>query len=318
MSGRPDLLLLFPPAAALPDGAAWEARLAERFTVHRGFGPDAERTWREAGPRVRAAVGSGSRGLSGEELKRLPALEIVALFGVGLDTMDMAAARARGVAVTTAPVLTDDVADLALALWLDASRRTAEGDRFVREGRWARERFPLARRAGGKRAGVFGLGRIGRAIARRLEGFGCEIAYASRSPAPDLPYARLPDLPVLARWADALFLAAPGGPETDGIVDPAVLEALGPNGVLVNIARGSLVDEAALADALEAGRLGAAGLDVFADEPRVSDRLLHAPRCVLSPHAGSATVETRRDMADAVLANLHAWLEGRDPPDRVG
>lgn len=311
MSDKPDLLLLF---AA---GPAFEARLGARFAVHRGYGEEAEAAWREAGPRVRAAVGSGARGLSGAEIARLPALQVVALFGVGLDTMDVEAARARGVAVTDAPVLTDDVADLAIALWLVASRRLAEGDRFVREGRWPAGRFPLARRASGKRAGVFGLGRIGRAVARRLEGFGMEVAYTGRRPHPDTPHRFEPDLRALAAWSDALFLAAPGGPETDGAVDAAVLEALGPDGVLVNVARGSLVDEPALAAALEAGRLGAAGLDVFADEPGVSAAIRAAPRCILSPHAGSATAESRAAMADAVLANLHAWLDGVEPPNRV-
>lgn len=312
MTGRPDLLLL------IPVGPEFQARLGDRFVVHRAYGADAARVWEEAGPGVRAAVGSGGRGLSGEELARLPALEMVAIFGVGLDTMDMNAARACGVVVTDTPVLTDDVADLAVALWLDASRRVAEGDRFVREGRWAGERFPLARRASGRRAGVYGMGRIGRAIARRLEGFGMETAYTSRRPAEGVELQHVPELIDLARWADVLFLAAPGGAETAGAVDAPVIAALGPGGVLVNIARGSLLDEAALAAALEAGTLGAAGLDVFAGEPHVSEALRRAPNLVLSPHAGSATGETRQAMADAVLKNLYAHFDGRPVPHRAG
>jgi lactate dehydrogenase-like 2-hydroxyacid dehydrogenase len=213
--------------------------------------------------------------------------------------------------VTSTPdVLSEDVADLALGLLLAVSRRICVGDAFVRAGQWPSRDLPLARRVGGKRAGILGLGRIGRAIARRALGFGMSVAYTGRRPQ-EAPYRFEPDLRRLAQEADVLFIAAAATPETVGRVDAQVLEALGPDGILVNVARGSIVDEAALVAALASGRLGGAGLDVFAREPQVPEALTGLPNVVLQPHQGSATEECRADMGRLVMENLAAHFAGR-------
>lgn len=295
---RPDLFL------AQPQSAALEAALAARFTLHRGTAPAT----------TRAVVGGGSLRWGAADCDRLPALEIVAIHGVGHDGVDLNAARARGVRVTITPeVLTDDVADLALALWLAAERAVVANDRAVRDGGWS---VPLARRATGRRVGIFGLGQIGRAIATRAAPFAGWIGYCARS-AKDVPYQRLPDIAALAAACDVLILAAPGGAATERAVDAAVLDALGAGGVLVNVARGSLVDEAALVSALERGVIAGAGLDVFADEPRVPAALRALPQVVLAPHQGSATREARAAMEALVLANLDAWLAGKPPVSAI-
>ncbi|MBW6527228.1 2-hydroxyacid dehydrogenase [Sphingomonas sp. RHCKR7] len=288
---NPDLFL------AQPQSPTLEAALAERFTLHRGTAPTT----------TRAVVGGGSLRWDAAACDRLPALEIVAIHGVGHDGVDLGAARARGVRVTTTPdVLTDDVADLALALWLAVERAVVANDRAVRDGGWA---VPLARRATGRRVGIFGFGQIGGAIAARAAPFAGWIGYCARS-AKDVPYERLPDIAALAAASDVLILAAPGGAATERVVDAAVLDALGAGGVLVNVARGSLVDEPALVAALERGTIAGAGLDVFADEPRVPAALRALPQVVLAPHQGSATREARAAMEALVLANLDAWLAG--------
>jgi lactate dehydrogenase-like 2-hydroxyacid dehydrogenase len=268
---------------------------------------------RELGPRIRGAASNGMAGLSRAQIEALPNLEICAINGVGLETTDLAAARERGIVVTIAPVLYDDVADLAIALALAACRRIVEGDRFVRTGRWREGRMPLGRKLTGMRAGILGLGRIGSEVAARLEGFKVRIGYhdPARSDAPPayLPY---PDALTLARESDILFMCAAGGPKgaNPPIVDRPVIEALGPRGVFVNIARGWLVDEPALVEALESGRLGAAGLDVFYDEPRVPEALLRLDNVVLTPHIASSTEETMRAMGECVVGNLVSWFRG--------
>ena len=304
---RPIVLLAAP---VLPD---LEAMLDLAFDVRRAYpAPHRATLLASLGEEVRGAVVSGSHGLSAAELACLPRLEIVAVFGVGLDALPMDALRARGIAVTTTPVLTEDVADLAVGLWLAAVRRIPAADRFVREGLWAQTGLhPLTRRASGRRLGIFGLGRIGRAVARRLEPFASEILYTSRRPVEDTSYRYTPTLLALAQACDGLFVTAPGGTQTLGIVGADVLDALGPQGVLVNVARGSLVDEAALAAALAEGRLGAAALDVFVGEPEVTAALLRLETLVLSPHGGSATHECRAAMAQCVISNLQAHFEGR-------
>ncbi len=309
---KPDLLLL------IPLGAAFEALLERDYGLHRLYAAeDAEALIGDVGPRIRAAVGSGGRGLSGAEIARLPKLEIVALFGVGLDTMDMEAARARGIVVTDTPQVTADVADTALALYLAVTRQLVAADAWVREGRWEAARMPPPRRASGRRVGVFGMGRIGRAIADRFAPLASEIAYTTRRPVPDVPWRQEPDLRALASASEVLVLAAPGGEETRGVVDAAVLDALGPQGVLVNIARGSLVDEDALVAALAQGRIAGAGLDVFENEPAVRADLRAAPNVVLSPHAGGSSREGFAEIAAAVLENLSAHFAGRPPPSPV-
>lgn len=260
--------------------------------------------------RVRVAVGSGRTGVGPELMRRLPRLEAVVHFGVGYDGTDAAGAAARGIVMSNTPdVLTDAVADTALALYLDVLRRFSAADRYVRAGRWEGEGdLPLSRHASGRRVGILGLGRIGRAVAVRLEALGCEIHYHNRRPAAGTDYAYHGSARELAGAVDALVVAVPGGPDSAGTVDAGVLDALGAEGFLVNVARGSVVDEPALVAALQEGRLGGAGLDVFADEPRVPAALRELDTVVLLPHVGSATVETRREMAELALRNLRSWL----------
>jgi lactate dehydrogenase-like 2-hydroxyacid dehydrogenase len=263
---------------------------------------------------VRAIVTGGGHGAGNEIVDALPALEIIAINGIGTDAVDLERARARSVRVTTTPgVLTEDVADLALGLLLATSRRICVADRFVRAGRWPAGRLPLSAQVSGKRLGLLGLGQIGRAVARRAEGFGMSIAYCEPHPYNDITYRFQPDLQQLAEESDFLVVAASGGPATRGLVDRRVLDAIGPTGILINVARGSVVDEPALVAALVDGRLGGAGLDVFAHEPEVPPALLTMDNVVLSPHRASATVETRRAMADLVLANLAAHFAGQEP-----
>jgi lactate dehydrogenase-like 2-hydroxyacid dehydrogenase len=252
-------------------------------------------------------------------MDRLPRLEIVACNGVGVDAIDLAYTRERGIVVTNTPdVLTEDVADLGVALLLAVFRRICEGDRYVRSGAWLKGGMALARSVRGKRLGIVGMGRIGQAVARRAQAFGMEIAYFGPRPKPELPYQYVAPLVTLAENSDALILTLPGGPATRHLVNQPVIEGLGPEGVLVNIARGSVVDEEALVAALQDGRLGAAGLDVFASEPQVPAALLRMENVVLQPHVGSATVETRGAMGDLVVANLRAHFAGRPPLTPVG
>lgn len=290
-------------ATAIPP--ALEIALAERFTLHRDPPP----------PTTRAIVGGGQMTVDATLLDRLPELEIIAVHGVGHDGIDRAAAAARDIRIAITPdILTEDVADQAIALWLAVDRRIAANDRALRMGNWT---VPLGRRASGRRIGIFGLGRIGQAIARRAEPFGGEILYTARSEKP-VAWRFVPDMATLAAESDVLFLAAPGGDETRGLVDGEVLDRLGAEGVLVNIARGSLVDEDALVAALESHRIAGAGLDVFADEPDVPYALRRMNHVVLAPHQGSATREGRAAMADMVVANLEAHFAGREVPGLLG
>lgn len=259
-----------------------------------------------------ALVTSGGAGADAALIAAMPRLEIVAVHGVGCDAVDLAAARTRGIRVVNTPdVLTDDVADLAIGLIVAVSRRLCAGDAFVRAGRWvAADALPLARRASGRRLGIFGLGRIGKAVARRAEPMMASISYSGRRAQPDAPYPFVADLRALASQVDILVVTAAGGADAGRPVGRDVLEALGPEGMLINVARGSLVDEAALVDLLANGGLGGAGLDVFAEEPFVPPRLLALGNVVLQPHRGSATVESRRAMARLVAANLEAHFAG--------
>lgn len=262
--------------------------------------------------RVRALVTYGAVGARRPVLEVLPKLEIVACFAVGTDAVDVAHCRGRGIPVTNTPdVLTDCVADMALALLLAVQRRIVAGDSYVRQGRWLEANMPLSRRIGRHRAGIFGMGRIGQAVARRLLPFGCEVHYCGPNAKPELPYTYHRDLASMAAAVDFLLLTCPGGAATRHAVDRRVLDALGPRGTLINVSRGSVVDEAALVAALSEGRLGQAGLDVFADEPRVPEALLGLDNVVLQPHAGSGTVETREAMGRLVLDNLAAHFAGR-------
>jgi hydroxypyruvate reductase len=310
---KPDLLLLQPMLDRT------EKSLEALCEVHRLFAAaDKDAFLGSVGPRIRAVATGGALGLPRALMDQLPSLEIVAINGIGTDAVDLSEARRRRVVVTTTPdVLTDDVADMALSLLLAALRRICEGDRFVRAGRWPTAGLPLARRATGKRVGILGLGRVGRAIARRAEAFGMPISYTDLRAAENVSYRFVPDLIELARGVDVLVVAASGGAGSQNLVNADVLDALGPEGLLINVARGSVVDEAALITALAEGRLGGAGLDVFADEPRVPETLWSMEQVVLQPHRASATLETRADMGDVLVANLTAHFSGHVPSAAV-
>ena len=262
---------------------------------------------------TRAIVAGGSQPLPTDWLDRFERLELIAVHGAGTDGIDLAAARARGIAVTNTPdVLTDDVAEFAIGLLLAVLRRIPGNDRLVRDGAWATGNMPpLGLRLAGRHVGLLGMGRIGQAIARRLAGFEVTISYAAHRTRADLPYRRHADPVALAREANILLITVPGGASTAGLVDARVLAALGPAGILVNVARGSVVDEPALLRALATGGILAAGLDVFAQEPVSAARFAAFDNVVLQPHQGSATHEARRAMADLVLANLAAWFAER-------
>jgi hydroxypyruvate reductase len=262
----------------------------------------------EAAQRVRIVVTSGRFGVP---TGLMAALEAVVGFGVGYDTTDVEQAASRGIVVTNTPdVLTDCVADTALGLLLDVFRRFGDSERFLRAGDWEKGNYPLTRRFSGSVVGILGLGRIGRAIAERAAGFGTTVLYRSRRPVEGAPWEHVASLEELARRSDALVVAVPGGPDTNGLIDADVLAALGPDGFLVNIARGSVVDEDALVAAIQSGAIAGAGLDVFAREPHVPEALLAAPNVTVLPHVGSGTRETRNDMKDLVLANLRSILAG--------
>ena len=248
-------------------------------------------------------------------LARLPQLEIVASFGVGYDHIDAAAAAKRGIIVTHTPgVLTEEVADTALGLLLCTVRELPQAERYLRAGKWLEREYPLTKASLRNRSvGLVGMGRIGRAIARRLEAFGVPIAYHARQPRPDLAYRHYPDLIEMARAVDILLVIVPGGPATRNLIDAKVLEALGPEGILINMARGSVVDEPALIEALKQGKIMAAGLDVFAKEPHVPQELMAMENVVLFPHLGSASRFTREKMDQLMVDNILAWAAGKPP-----
>jgi lactate dehydrogenase-like 2-hydroxyacid dehydrogenase len=263
------------------------------------------------GDEITAVVTSGRTGVDAGLMSALPNLGAVVNFGVGYDTTDVDAAAARGVLVSNTPdVLTDCVADTAVGLMIDVMRQFSAADRYVRAGRWPVEgNYPLTRQVSNSRVGIIGLGRIGSAIALRLSAFGCVISYHNRRPVEDSPYSYVESPVELARAVDVLIVAASGGSDTHGLVDRSVIEALGADGYLVNIARGSVVDEEALVSALADGRLAGAGLDVFADEPHVPEALLAMDNVVVLPHVASGTEQTRAAMEELTLRNLDSFLE---------
>jgi hydroxypyruvate reductase len=258
---------------------------------------------------VVAAITSSRFGVTNEQMDAMPSLRAIVHFGVGYETTDVAHARSRGIAVSNTPdVLTDCVADLAVGGLIDVLRRLSAADRFVRRGDWQNGQFPLAVKVTGKRVGILGLGRIGQAIAHRLTAFDCALSYHSRHQVPDAPYTYATSPEALAESVDVLVVATSGGPATAGLVSADVLTALGPNGYLVNIARGSVVDEPALVTALTSSAIAGAALDVFANEPNVPTPLLDMDNVVLLPHIASATVETREAMGELAFRNLHQFL----------
>ena len=265
----------------------------------------------ERGARMRGLVQGGGTVTPTTLLDALPALEIISVFGVGYDGVPVDYCRQRGIKVTNTPdVLTDDVADVAVGLVLMTGRGFAKADRFVRAGEWTKRNFELTTRLGGRTVGILGLGRIGKAIAQRLAAMGMAIAYTGRKPQ-DVPWRFVPDLAGLAAQSDFLVVACPGGSGTRNLVDARILAALGAKGTIVNIARGSIIDERALVTALRDGTIKAAGLDVFVDEPNVPPELFTMDNVVLLPHVGSATRETRQAMGDLCKANLDAWFPER-------
>lgn len=266
----------------------------------------------ERGGQVAMVLTAGHIGCPDALMQQLPGLKLIAINGVGYDKVNLPLARSLGVAVSNTPdVLTDDVADLAVGLVIALKRRLVAADAHVRAGHWPQGEMPLARKVSGSRFGVFGLGRIGLAVATRLAAFG-PVGYASRTEKP-VAFTRHETLAELAAWSDVLVLACAASAETAGLVDAQVLSALGPNGVLVNISRGSVVDEAALIAALAQGTIAGAALDVFAAEPHVPEELRTMPNTVLTPHIASATVECRAAMAALVVTNVDAVLAGQAP-----
>ncbi|MDP2357926.1 MAG: 2-hydroxyacid dehydrogenase [Beijerinckiaceae bacterium] len=295
--------------------------LDARFQVHRLYAaPDRDAMLRHIGADVRA-VATGvpiltqdvSAPLTGALMSALPALEIVANLGVGYDNIDAAWAGANGVIVTNTPdVLTEETADTAFGLLLNAVRQFARAERWLRKGQWLEGQFEPTASLRERTMGILGLGRIGKAIARRAEAFGVKVLYHNRKPDPSVGYHYCSSLLEMARLCDILMIAAPGGPQTHNIVNREVIDALGSDGILVNIARGSLVDESALIDALREKRILTAALDVYAHEPRVPLELIAMDHVVLLPHVGSASHHARDAMSQLVIDNLFAWADGND------
>ena len=308
---KPAVLLV----SRLPD--ALVGRLRERFDCHLLADLDAAGLAALA-PRLRGMVATGESVVARELIARLPALEVISVLGVGYDGIDMAAARERKVVVAHTPGLsTDDIADFAMALLLAAARQVVNADRFVRSGGWTTGRFPMTRRVSGARLGIVGLGRIGRAVATRAQAFGMDIAYTGRSPKDDVAYRWCTDARALAASVDFLVVCASGGADTRALIDGDVLAALGPTGVLINIARGSVVDEDALVAALRERTILAAGLDVFCHEPHVAQGLLALDNVVLTPHMASTTGVTVQAMFDLAFDNLAAHFDGLPVPAPV-
>jgi lactate dehydrogenase-like 2-hydroxyacid dehydrogenase len=291
--------------------------LSPHTNLHKLFeAKDREALLAEIAPNVRGlAVAYMANKIDGAFMSRFPKLEIVSSFGVGYDHVDAKWAGEHGIIVTNTPeVLNEEVADTAIGLLLSTLREFPQADRYVRAGKWEKAGYPLSRATLRDRTvGIVGMGRIGKAIARRLEAFGVPIVYHARNPQADVSYQYYPDLLAMARDVDTLMLIVPGGAATRNLIDKEVLEALGPNGVLINMARGSVVDEPALIEALKAKTILSAGLDVFVDEPHVPAELIALDNVVLLPHLGSASEYTRRAMDQLVVDNLLSWFAGKPP-----
>lgn len=297
-------------------------RLETLFTVHRYYEQSNKQAWLDAhAASIRGVITGGHTGISQALMARLPNLEIITVNGVGTDAIDLAYARDRGIPVcATIGALTEDVADLAIGLLIGVCRGICTGDRFVRAGHWATSPtplapLPLARQVSGMRVGIVGMGRVGRAVAQRAAAFGCPIGYTDLQ-AQDVPYNFEADLVQLAKNSDALILAA-AADKGEALVTREILQALGRDGYLINIARGKLVDEPALLAALQAGEIAGAALDVFADEPRAPEALFEREDVVLQPHRASATVQTRTRMGEMVVASLVDVFAGRKPQGLV-
>lgn len=294
-------------------------KLADTYNLHRYFEQQDKAAFlRQHGADIQGVVTGGHTGISRELMEQLPNLKVIAINGVGTDAVDLAYARDRGIQVTaTIGALTEDVADLAIGLLISACRGICTSDRFVRAGLWSTSPtplapLPLARQFSGMKVGIVGLGRIGRAVATRAAAFGCSIHYTDLQAMNDVPYTYVADLVDLAQRSDALIVAA-AADNAEGIINAEVLEALGAQGYLINIARGRLVNEVDLLAALQAGRIAGAGLDVFVDEPHVPEAMFGMEQLVLQPHRASATLETRTRMGEMVLASLADAFAGKRP-----
>jgi len=294
-----------------------EEEIGARLPLHRlWLEPNPDLWLAEWAPKLRAIAMTGAHAPVDEAyMRKFPNLEIIASFGVGYDNIDAKTAARLGIIVTNTPgVLDDEVADTALGLMLMTVRRLPQAERHLRAGLWAAKgAFPLSPSLRGRTIGIVGLGRIGKAIAKRVSAFGLDVVYHGRHAQADVAYRYHPTLIGMAKAADVLIVVAPGGPATRHIINAEVLQALGPEGVLINIARGSLVDEKALIEALRTGKILAAGLDVFDNEPHVPEALIALDNAVLLPHVGSASVRTRRAMAECVVQNVFAWADGKTP-----
>jgi hydroxypyruvate reductase len=288
------------------------AELEREYTVHKLWAAkDPAALMNEVSERVRGAVTTGLAGISREQMEALPRLEIVASFGNPRGTVDLAAARARGVVVTNTPdAITKPVADLAMGLVVAVMRRICESDRFVRAGQWLTRTMAMGTGLGGKTCGIVGLGAIGREVAKRAEAFGMSVRYHGPRRKEDTPWPYHADLVELARLSQCLVITCPLTQATRGIINTRILDALGPDGFLVNVARGPVVDELALISALREGRIAGAGLDVFWEEPQVPEELLAMEHVVLAPHMGSSTREVREERGKKLLANLRAHFAG--------
>ncbi|QEI09214.1 2-hydroxyacid dehydrogenase [Pigmentiphaga aceris] len=307
-AGKPEIILV---EAMMPQV---ESALDAAYVVHRAFKEDDKDAFlARVGANVRAVVTGGGSGMKASWFDALPKLGLIAINGVGTDAVDLVQAKARGVRVTTTPgVLTDDVADIGMGLILSTLRKLAQGDRFVRAGQWGKRPFPLGSKVTGKKLGIFGMGQIGGAIAKRAAGFDMPVAYSNRKPVEGSSHQFFASLTELAAWSDILVIAASASPATRGVVNAEVMDALGPQGVLVNVGRGAIIDEPELMKALATGRIAGAGLDVFTNEPNVPAELFPLDNVVLLPHQASATLETRLAMGDLVVRNVQAFFAGEE------
>jgi len=301
-----EVLLIGPPKPVITRGLA-------NFTVHSlAAAPNRDEFLASVGNVRAMAVSAPVEHIGDALFARLPNLEIISSFGVGYDHIDAVAADKRGIILTHTPdVLNEEVADTAIGLLLCTVREFPRAERYLRSGKWRERGYPLSRAT--LRNRTVGMGRIGLAIARRLEAFGVPIVYHTRRTRPELAYRHFPDLIEMARAVDTIIAIVPGGAATRNMIDAQVLEALGPDGILINVARGSVVDEPALIAALKAGKIMAAGLDVFVNEPEVPEELLAMENVVLLPHVGSASVFTREKMDQLIVDNIIAWAAGRPP-----
>ncbi|ABS49474.1 MULTISPECIES: 2-hydroxyacid dehydrogenase [Yersinia pseudotuberculosis complex] len=294
-------------------------KLEQTFTVHKLYQvTDQAEFLAEQGNNIKGIVTRGDIGVTNEVLALLPEVQIISIFGVGTDAVDLDYTRERNIIVTTTPgVLTDDVADTALGLIIATSRRFYQASQFLRAGEWPNGSLPLSSKVTGKRLGIFGMGRIGRAIARRAVGFDMQIAYIDTVHDSSLPYQYVPDLISLAKQSDILVVAISGGKDSAGLVDKAIFAAMPNHGILINIARGSMVNQDDLISALQQQQIGGAGLDVFADEPHVPQALIEMDNVFLLPHIASATTDTRIQMSDIVFSNILAHFSGETAPTAI-